>query len=156
MITLNEKNSEMLLARLLQAEKDGYLFHGSMNKLTNLKVNKSNLSNKPVVFAGLLWAGVSFIPRWTDDDIGHMTVDGVPTIISRGKSYEEVFNVSGYLHMVPRGGFVQTKSIARYEFISYENVKVTEVFKIDNVLSVLKLLNVEFKTNDKLRIKSGF
>jgi hypothetical protein len=131
------------LNELLILESNGFLFHGSKNELSSLIPFPSHLSDKPVVFAGKLWVALSFIPKWNDNDIEHGTINGIPTIKSKNKNAQDLFNTSGFIYVLPNEKFTQTKEIAGYEFISYAEVPVIKTFKIDNVFNALKRLNVQ-------------
>lgn len=131
---------------LMEAEAANYLFHGSQSRLRRLTPRKSHLSEEPVVFAGLLWAALSFIPRWDDRDIWHGTINGVPTIKRKRKSPMDIFDTGGYLHLVRKDTFIQTENLTKFEYISYDQVEVEQIVRVENVLSVLRELGVDIHT----------
>lgn len=127
---------------LIEAEASGFLFHGSTNRLTKVKTNKTHLSKDKVVFAGKLWSALSFIPRWDDSMIGHGTVNGVPYIYSKTKTLKELFDTTGYIHLIPPVGFYSTPSLTGFEFISKEEVDIVYSMKIGDLLTHLTTLGV--------------
>lgn len=74
--------------------------------------------------------------------IDHGTVNGVPYIYSKTKTLKELFDTTGYIHLIPPVGFYSTPSLTGFEFISKEEVDIVYSMKIGDLLTHLTTLGV--------------
>lgn len=125
-------------------------YHGTtVPNLTTLKVRPSDLVDDSVVFAAILpEIAIAMSGHWTDDDFsfGH-TVNAKheetimkPYIMKEHNSgaFEKFFKQPFFLYELPASYFETHEDLQDFEVISYTDVPVHAMIKVDDALAYLE------------------
>lgn len=133
---------------LIEAEQNGFLFHGSPNGNLSSGINPqdSNLfKGSKVVFAGKPWVAVSCTAKWNDSIFEQGATDNgtKPYMRARQKDSFDIYDKGGFVYLLSPDTFESSSNLTSFEFISREPVKPYDVIFIDSPVDVLKKLGVE-------------
>jgi len=134
-----------------------YYFHGSIHKIQEKKISprpSAVVDQDNVVFAtNSRGIAVSFIPKWGDHELSFGTLNGhIYMMELQPGQFERFKKTSGYLYTVPSDTFISDDRLGMQnrEFISYDDVPIISMEKIDNVYMELVQSNINLITFDQM------
>lgn len=125
-------------------------YHGTtIANLKTLKVRPSNLVNDAVVFAAILpEIALAMSGHWTDDDFafGHTVSATSKDIVMKPYTmrehkpgtFEKFFRQPFFLYSLPADYFEVHEALQDFEVISYTDVPVHAMIKVDDAMAYLE------------------
>ena len=133
-----------------------YYYHGSSTKIEDYLEPMASkvIGGETAVFStNKYWFALSFIPKWSDDDIANGYFGDIPHMVELTPNAFDVFKgVSGYMYHVDPSQFKKDKRLMRQEFISRDKVKILKTDYIEDVYKALLKTAVNMVTYDMKNI----